>query len=114
MLIEKINDGETGDAREREQDGGMGNILCHASREFESLAFFNSEENRTTISSWLNIDACSRYFWKPASQPSKFESLYKEVQALIGRPCPFKMAQVLKFPGHSLSKLETKNAKGLV
>lgn len=45
-----------------------------------------------------------RYFWKEATEPEKFTQLYEEMEALIGRPCPFKMGQIIKFPESGLSE----------
>ncbi|GMT24165.1 hypothetical protein PFISCL1PPCAC_15462, partial [Pristionchus fissidentatus] len=46
-----------------------------------------------------------RYFWKEATEPEKFTKLYSEMEALIGRDCPFKMGQIIKFPESGLSTL---------
>uniref|UniRef100_A0A8R1U8L7 GTF3C1 extended winged-helix domain-containing protein n=1 Tax=Pristionchus pacificus TaxID=54126 RepID=A0A8R1U8L7_PRIPA len=46
-----------------------------------------------------------RYFWKEGTEPEKFTQLYEEMEALIGRPCPFKMGQIIKFPESGLNTL---------
>ncbi|GMR48058.1 hypothetical protein PMAYCL1PPCAC_18253, partial [Pristionchus mayeri] len=46
-----------------------------------------------------------RYFWKEATEPEKFTRLYTEMETLIGRACPFKMGQIIKFPDCGLSTL---------
>ncbi|GMS95753.1 hypothetical protein PENTCL1PPCAC_17928, partial [Pristionchus entomophagus] len=46
-----------------------------------------------------------RYFWKEATEPEKFTKLYTQMEALIGRSCPFKMGQIIKFPDCGLSTL---------
>uniref|UniRef100_A0A158R5M0 CID domain-containing protein n=1 Tax=Syphacia muris TaxID=451379 RepID=A0A158R5M0_9BILA len=46
---------------------------------------------------------CIKYYWKVASRPENFKKLFARWEAIVKSPCPFKMGQVIKFPGTKLS-----------
>ncbi|MFH4976341.1 hypothetical protein AB6A40_003050 [Gnathostoma spinigerum] len=48
---------------------------------------------------------CIKYFWKVASQPKSFDTLFAKWNAVVGSSCPFSMGQVIKFPTTNLSTL---------
>ncbi|EYC19170.1 hypothetical protein Y032_0025g1213 [Ancylostoma ceylanicum] len=48
---------------------------------------------------------CIKYYWKAESQPEQFTKLFDDFERLAGKPCPFKLGQVIKFPNYNLSTL---------
>ncbi|KAE9421220.1 hypothetical protein Angca_004877 [Angiostrongylus cantonensis] len=48
---------------------------------------------------------CIKYFWKADKEPEQFKKLFDDFEKFAGRPCPFKLGQVIKFPNCNLSTL---------
>uniref|UniRef100_A0A914WRI4 General transcription factor 3C polypeptide 1 n=1 Tax=Plectus sambesii TaxID=2011161 RepID=A0A914WRI4_9BILA len=46
-----------------------------------------------------------KFFWKPSAQPEKLLGVLREFEGAAGRPCPFDIGQVIKFPGTKLNTL---------